>query len=83
MPRLWRRCSKRAPDPNARDKYGWTPLHRAVEYGKAEAVAALLDAGADGGARNKAGHFPADLAKENEKLGKSPVYWRLHDARWR
>ncbi|MBC6405794.1 MAG: ankyrin repeat domain-containing protein [Rhodospirillales bacterium] len=60
-----------------------TPLHMAAILGNAETVTALLDAGADGGMQNKAGLFPADLAKENEKLRDSPVYWRLNDARYR
>jgi len=55
----------------------------AAILGNAETVTALLDAGADGGMQNKAGLFPADLAKENEKLRDSPVYWRLNDARYR
>ncbi|MBC6417051.1 MAG: hypothetical protein GDA47_04480 [Rhodospirillales bacterium] len=46
-------------------------------------MAALLDAGADGSALDEEGRFPADLAKENEKLRNNPVYWRLNDARYR
>ena len=64
-------------------KFGLTPLHLAAQEGHAEAVAALLDAGADGGARNNAGKLPVDLVEKNSDLRKSPVYWRLHDARYR
>ncbi|MBC6417279.1 MAG: ankyrin repeat domain-containing protein [Rhodospirillales bacterium] len=70
-------------DPNARGEGGLTPLHAAAAHGSAEVVAALLDAGADGSARTARGSFPADLAKENEKLRNNPVYWRLNDARYR
>jgi len=70
-------------DPNARNKYGVTPLHTAVFVGGTEVVTVLLDGGADGGAQTEAGRFPVDLAEENEKLRNSPVYWRLNDARYR
>ena len=33
--------------------YGWTPLHKAAEYGTAEAIDALVAAGADVEARDK------------------------------
>jgi len=50
-------------DPNARDKNGTTPLHRAVRNRCAAAVRALLDAGADPRARNGRGSTAFQLAR--------------------
>jgi ankyrin repeat protein len=50
-------------DPNARDKNGTAPLHRAVRNRCAAAVAALLDAGADPHATNRSGSTAAQLAR--------------------
>ena len=48
------RCLSQGADPNARDKYGVTPLHRAAWKSETPAVVnALLDAGADLSARDK------------------------------
>ena len=45
-------CLDAGADPNARNKNGWTPLHRAAEYSETSAVVkTLLDAGADLNAR--------------------------------
>lgn len=49
-------------DPNARDKNGVTPLHRAVRTRSAAAVAALLEGGADMTAKNGSGSTPLALA---------------------
>ena len=40
-------------NPNAREEDGNTPLHLAAAWGRAEAVTALSDAGADLEARNE------------------------------
>ena len=52
-----------APDVNARDNLGWTPLHFAAKYGTHDNIAALLSAGADVNARDITGltalHFAA------------------------
>jgi ankyrin repeat protein len=34
-------------DVNARDEYGWTPLHLAISEGNARIAYALIDGGAD------------------------------------
>jgi Ankyrin repeats (many copies) len=50
-------------DPNAADKNGTTPLHRAIRNRCAAAVSALLDAGADPHADNGGGSTPWQLAR--------------------
>jgi Ankyrin repeats (many copies)/Ankyrin repeat len=50
-------------DPNAVDKNGTTPLHRAVRNRCAAAVEALLDLGADPQATNRRGSTPVQLAR--------------------
>jgi hypothetical protein len=49
-------------DPNATDKSGVGPLHRAVRTRCTAAVAALLDGGADPRRPNKSGSTPLQLA---------------------
>ncbi len=58
-------------DPNAANKSGVTPLHRAVRTRCAAAVQALLDCGADPVRRNKNGSTPMLLAVENTGRGGS------------
>ena len=58
-------------DPNAIDKSGVTPLHRAVRTRCAAAVNALLEGGAQAGARNKNGSTPMLLATLNTGRGGS------------
>jgi len=50
-------------DPNAVDKNGTAPLHRAVRNRCAAAAKALLDAGADPHAANRSGSTAAQLAR--------------------
>jgi hypothetical protein len=50
-------------DPNAADRNGTTPLHRAVRNRCAAAVGALLDAGADPRADNGRGSTASHLAR--------------------
>ena len=50
-------------DPNAFDKNGTAPLHRAVRNRCAAAVEALLAGGADPRATNRRGSTPAQLAR--------------------
>jgi len=68
---------------DARDANGRTPLHLAARSGNPETVRALLEAGADPGARAEGGKLPADLAEDNEDVRNHPVFWELNDARWR
>ena len=52
-------------DPNALDKSGVSPLHRAVRTRASEAVRALLAGGADVSARNRNGSTPLHLAVQD------------------
>jgi hypothetical protein len=56
-------------DPNAVDKSGVAPLHRAVRVRCTGAVRALLEGGADVRKKNKSGSLPRDLAEQT--TGKS------------
>ena len=77
------RCLK-VKNPNARNKNGRTPLHLAAWYSKAPAVVtALLTAGADPAARDKAGKTPWDYAEQNAALKDTAPYWRLNEERFR
>jgi hypothetical protein len=58
-------------DPNAPDKSGVMPLHRAVRTRCAAAVRALLEGGADPRCRNKSGSTPMSLAHHNTGRGGS------------
>jgi ankyrin repeat protein len=58
-------------DPNATDKSGVTPLHRAVRTRCGAAVKALLEAGADPRRRNKSGPTPMLLATQSTGRGGS------------
>jgi hypothetical protein len=56
-------------DPDALDKSGVAPMHRAVRSRSADAVRALIDNGADPQIMNKSGSTPLHLAVQN--TGKS------------
>jgi hypothetical protein len=58
-------------DPNAVDKSGVAPLHRAVRTRCAAAVRALLDGGADAQLKNRHGSTPLTLARLNTGRGGS------------
>ena len=58
-------------NPNALDKSGVAPLHRAVRTRSLSAVRALLDGGADPRLRNKSGSTPLHLAVQNTGRGGS------------
>src|SRR6185503_4399776 len=58
-------------DPNALDKSGVTPLHRAVRTRTLPAVRSLLDGGANPRALNKAGSTPLHLAVQTTGRGGS------------
>jgi ankyrin repeat protein len=53
-------------DLDAKDKYGWTPLHRAVFNGKNDTAALLIAKGADVNARNHDGDTPLHKAVTKE-----------------
>ncbi len=53
-------------------------IHRCIWAafdGTPDKVLALLDAGADGGAKNDKNETPFDRAKKNEKLKGTDAYW--------
>jgi len=52
-------------NPNARDGYGWTPLHSAALNGHVEIVKILLERGADPRIADNRGHIPLDYAKDS------------------
>jgi hypothetical protein len=56
-------------DPNAVDKNGVAPLHRAVRTRCAAAVRALLAGGADARRKNRSGSTPMRLATQNTGRG--------------
>jgi len=51
-------------DPNAMNIYGFTPLHDAAYWGRADVAEVLLRYGADPSMKNNDGKTPLDLAKE-------------------
>ena len=66
-----RACLQAGADPEARDDYRNTPLHRAaMRNGNADAITALLEAGADPNARDEGGDTPLNEA----------AYWGHADA---
>ena len=70
-------------DPNAREEFGFTPLHQAAAFNVNPAVTtALLDAGADPNARAEDGQTAWDLAQDNEALKGTDVWWRLNETRF-
>jgi ankyrin repeat protein len=58
-------------DPNARDKSGVAPLHRAARTRCASAVRALLSNGADARLKNKSGSTALQLAEQSTGRGGS------------
>jgi ankyrin repeat protein len=58
-------------DPNAVDKSGVAPLHRAVRTRSLSAVRALLDGGANPRQPNKRGSTPLHIAVQNTGRGGS------------
>src|SRR5206468_4377297 len=56
---------KAGADPNALDKSGVAPLHRAVRTRSSGAVSALIKNGADSTLINKSGSTPLHLAVQN------------------
>ena len=65
------RLIRAGADPNAVDKSGVAPLHRAVRNRCAAAVSALIDGGADPRAPYRNGSTPLLLATQNTGRGGS------------
>jgi ankyrin repeat protein len=70
-------------DLNARDENDWTPLHCAASNKNPAVVEALIAAGADIKARDSVGRLPFDLAKENQDIKGTNVYWVLNEGRFK
>ena len=73
----------RGADLTVRNYSGQTPLHTAARFNENPAVVALLlDRGTDATLRDDKNKLAFDLAKENEHLQGTDVYWRLNDTRF-
>jgi hypothetical protein len=73
-------------DVMARNMFGRTPLHYAARFGKkAGGIEVLLEAGADGKAKDEDqdGDTPWDLAQKNDALKDTKSYWALNDAQYK
>ena len=59
------------------------PIHMAAMSNSAPSViTALIEGGADPGARDEWGKTPFDYAEDNEALRGTDAYWRLNDGRF-
>jgi len=56
-------------DINAKDEYGWTPLHYAAIKGQKEVVELLIAKGADINSKNQSGETPLHEAAVGDKKG--------------
>jgi ankyrin repeat protein len=59
---LYKYFLEKKANVNTQDIFGYTPLHRAAEYGFEEVVKALIENKADPTARNKQNQTPRDIA---------------------
>jgi len=74
---------KAGADVDARDERDRTPLMGAAHWNKNPTVIEfLLKAGADAKLKDNNGKTAADHAKDNEKIYKTKVYWKLNDAQY-
>ena len=74
---------KAGADIEARNKDGITPLIWAARFNSnPEMIEVLLKAGANPKAKDKEGKTAADYAKDNEKIYKTKVYWKLNDLQY-
>ena len=74
---------KAGADVAARDEYGRTPLmYAAMKNKNPEVIEVLLKAGADAKAHDKEGKIALDHAKENKKIYKTKVYWKLNELQY-
>jgi ankyrin repeat protein len=60
-----------------------TALHLAAGLGTPDNVAALLEAGASGSAKDKSGKTAFDYAERNIALKGTAAYWALNDAQYK
>ena len=56
---------ERGMSTGGKDEYGWTPLHEAAEYGRADICRLLLEHGANPGIRNKKGELLEELTSDS------------------
>lgn len=78
--RYWRKAQQLlqvGADPNARDSFGYTPLHDSVLGDHAEIIQALLDAGADPAARPECGIHHGYTALEIARIERKDNAIRL------
>lgn len=61
--------TKKGADPNARNEFGYTPLHEAVDHGSLLAVKRLMDMGANAQILNGVHKSAMELAKQNCSKG--------------
>ena len=74
---------KAGADVAARDKDGKTPLILAAWDNKnPEVIEVLLKAGANAKAKDKKGKTAVDHAKDNEKIYKTKLYWKLNELQY-
>ncbi len=68
----------REPSPTAKNEYGWTDLHYAVQLNLREVVALLIEKGADVNARDNDGDTPLALRISPLKGDEMPALLRQH-----
>ena len=74
---------KAGADIKAREQVGETPLMKAASHNKnPEVIETLLKAGANARAKDKERRTAADHARENKKIYKTKVYWKLNDLQY-
>ena len=78
-----KRCLESGSDIEARSEGGWTPLHVAAQLGTSETIIALIKAGVDITARDRANKLPWHYAEQNDKIKGTDAYWRLREAQFR
>jgi len=61
---------------------GTTPLHWAANWGAPANITTLLNAGADASMRTEEGLTAFDIAKGNDAVKGTTVYWELNDDRF-
>jgi ankyrin repeat protein len=75
-------AAKAGAKVEARDGYGYSPLHDAALSGRADVVEFLLSAGANPKAKNRDGETLFDLVRRSSALKGTDAYWLLNEARY-